>query len=117
MSNAMLGRIPELHLPRRRSLGPIRRAVLDLAFPAACVGSQVEIISRDPAAGDAMICGECRQQLAAFAGATCNRCGAKTPDATRDRSVCAMCRNVKLWFDEAVAFGNSTDYCANGCCE
>jgi ComF family protein len=101
----MFGRIPELHLPRRLSLGPLRDAVLDLAFPPACVGCHAEIVSRDPIGGNAMVCGECRHQLAAFVGATCHRCGAKTPDVTQSHAECAMCRNVKLWFDEAVAFG------------
>jgi ComF family protein len=101
----MLRRIPELRLPRRLSIRPLRKAVLDLVFPAACVGCHAEIVAREATAGDAMVCAECREQLAVFAGATCVQCGARIPAMAGDRSQCATCHGVKLWFDETIALG------------
>jgi ComF family protein len=101
----MLGRVSALRLPSRPSLRPIREAILDLAFPAACVGCDAELATRDPAVGGALVCSNCLDELAAFAGAVCARCGAKMPDVSRDRSRCAVCRDEKLWFDETIALG------------
>jgi ComF family protein len=101
----MLPQIPTLRLPRRLSTRQWREAIVDLAFPAACVGCQVELAARDVAAGDALVCSDCLRQLTLFAGPTCVQCGAKVSELARDRSECGICRGVKLWFDEAVALG------------
>jgi ComF family protein len=101
----MLRQIPALRLPRRLSIRPLREAILDLAFPASCVGCQAELAAREAAAGDTLVCSDCLRQLAVFAGPTCARCGARIPEVARDRSDCAMCSGVKLWFDEAIALG------------
>jgi ComF family protein len=101
----MLRQIPALRLPRRSSIRPVREAILDLAFPAACVGCQAELAAREVAAGEALVCGDCLRQLALFAGPTCVRCGAKVSESAGDLSECGMCRGVKLWFDEVVALG------------
>lgn len=101
----MLRPISTLRLPRRISIRPLRDAVLNVTFPAACVGCQAELAVRDSGAGEALVCEECLCDLALFSGQTCLQCGAKTSGAAGDLSECGVCRGVKLWFDEAVALG------------
>ncbi len=55
-------------------------------------------------ADDSPFCDACVGRLKLLCGASCLRCGAFVP-GTASRPRCHLCRGTKLWFDEAIAFG------------
>jgi ComF family protein len=94
--------------------GKMRRATLDLVFPAACASCQAEFADGwpDPSLP---LCRACLDEIELIDGPTCRQCGAPVPRLGRDRDMpaihaakpggCARCRGRKLWFDETIAAG------------
>jgi ComF family protein len=94
--------------------GKMRRATLDLVFPAACASCQAEFADHPPDP-NLPLCSACLDEIELIDGPTCRQCGAPVPRLGRDcdmpaiqvtqPSGCARCRGRKLWFDETIAAG------------
>ncbi|HEY3393955.1 MAG TPA: ComF family protein, partial [Lacipirellulaceae bacterium] len=93
--------------------GKIRRASLDLVFPAACASCQAEFVD-EPPDPNLPFCSACLDEIELIDGPTCRQCGAPVPRLRGDQDMpaiatkpggCARCRGRKLWFDETIAAG------------
>src|SRR5687767_1275549 len=94
--------------------GKMRRATLDLVYPAACASCQAEFADGPPDPS-LPLCRACLDEIELIDGPTCRQCGAPVPRLGRDRDMpaihaakpggCARCRGRKLWFDETIAAG------------
>jgi ComF family protein len=94
--------------------GKMRRATLDLVFPAACASCQAEFAD-EPPDPSLPLCSACLDEIERIDGPTCRQCGAPVPRIGRDHDMpaiqvkqhgsCARCRGRKLWFDETIAAG------------
>ena len=81
------------------------RAALELALPRECVGCHTNLGDEFASSG-VPICGDCLDDLPLFDGLNCLRCAAILPAALAVRDRCPVCRDTKLWFDEAIALGD-----------
>ena len=88
----------------RNQLQEWGRASLELLLPRTCIGCSAPI--ENEGSFKIAICADCREKLPLFEGSNCVRCASIVPSALAARENCAVCRDSKLWFDEAIALSN-----------
>ncbi len=90
----------------------IRRAALDLVYPAACASCHAELDTDLADGPSSSFCEACLADVTLFIGTTCRQCGVPVPAvmaAKENGNVnCPRCRGPKLWFDETIAAGEYT---------
>ncbi len=87
------------------SKGWLRQAgtcMLDLLFPSSCLACDAEI---EKVADGADLCEPCRSQLTCSTGPVCKQCASRVPEIPGDVAECGHCREDKLRFDRALAWG------------
>jgi ComF family protein len=89
----------------------IERGLVDLVFPAVCIGCGQEQTAANRS-DHVPICHECLESLQLFTGQACARCGIELSAAAAlvptMRGGCIYCDGRKLWFDATVAAGPYT---------
>ena len=76
--------------------------VLDLLFPPSCLACAAAI---EETTEGMHLCRTCFGQLPIVEGAVCRRCAERVPDLPGDVDDCGHCREERLRFDRALAWG------------
>ncbi len=84
----------------------IAEGTVDLLFPAACLACHIELDASPDGIGYGIgYCLDCRDEMQRGDWPVCRRCAARVPEIPGTVTVCAHCREEKLWFDQAFALG------------
>ncbi|NOY43020.1 MAG: ComF family protein [Planctomycetes bacterium] len=76
--------------------------LLDLLFPPSCLACEAAL---EEVVGGVSLCESCLGQLASINGPVCQRCAQRVPEIPGDVADCGHCREDKLRFDRALAWG------------